>query len=182
RDPEPVHHVVETSLEQSQEVLTGDALLALRRLEVPVELALDDAVDPLRLLLLAKLDAVRRQLAAIEPVLPGGIVAALDRALVGEASGPLQEELHTFGSAQTALGVAVSRHRRPLHPPPLRRAAAVVGDGGDVANGRDLEPDGLQRADGRLASGSGPAHEDLDLLQADFHALPRGLLGGRLRG
>src|SRR5262249_30145746 len=91
------------------------------------------------------------------------------------------KQLHPLAAAQPALGIAISGHPRPpLHPAPLGRAAAVVGDGGDVADGADLEPDRLQRADGRLAPGAGTPHEDLDRLEAALHRFAGGDLRGRL--
>src|SRR5207249_7716081 len=113
REAEPMHDVVEPELEESQEVLAGDALLGLGPLEVLAELALQHAVDPLGLLLLAQLHAERGQLAAVQAVLARRIVTPLDRALVGEAAGTFQEELHPFASAQPALRVAIPRHGRP---------------------------------------------------------------------
>src|SRR5688572_29392416 len=67
-------------------------------------------------------------------------------------------------------------------PAPLGRAAAVVRDGGDVGDGADLQPGGLQRADGLLAPGAGALHEDLDLAHAVLHGLARGHLGRQRRG
>src|SRR5499426_171153 len=182
REAEAMHDVVEPELEQAQEVFTGDALLGLGPLEVLAELALEHAVDPLGLLLLPELHAEGGRLAAVEPVLARRIVAPLDRALVGEAARALQEELHAFAAAQPALRVTIPRHSRLLHPPPLRRAAPVVRNRRDVTDRGDLQPGGLQRADGRLAPRSGPPHEDLDLLEAVLHRLARGELGGRLGG
>src|SRR5712692_6932481 len=138
-EAEAMDDVVQAQLEQPQEVLAGHALLALGPVEVLPELALEHAVDALGLLLLAELHAEGGELAAVEAVLPGRVVAALDGALVGEAAGALEEELYALAAAETALRVAVARHGCPLHPPPLRRPAAVVRDGGDVANRGDLE-------------------------------------------
>ena len=59
-EAETVDDVVEPALEQAQQVLARDALLAARELVVAAELLLEQAVDALRLLLLAKLDAVLR--------------------------------------------------------------------------------------------------------------------------
>src|SRR3954449_5669742 len=61
--------------------------------------------------------------------------------------------------------------RRLLDAPPLAGAAAVVRLRGDVADGRDLQAGGLERADRRLAPGARALHEDLDLLQALLDAL-----------
>src|SRR5205814_4915368 len=140
------------------------------------ELRLQHAVDPLGLLLLTQLNPERRELAAVQTVLARRVVAALDRALVGEASRALEKQLLAFTPAQSALRVTVSRHRRPLHPAPLRRAAPVVRDGRDVADRGDLETDRLKRPDGRLAASARPAHEDLDLLEPVLHRLTRGQL------
>src|SRR6266508_154594 len=181
REAHAVHDVVQAKLQQPEQVLARHALLALRPLEVLAELALQHAVDPLGLLLLTQLHAERRQLAALQTVHAGRVVPPLDRAAVGEAAGALEEELHALAAAQPALGVAVSRHPRPpLHPPPFGRAAAVVRNGRDVADRADLEPDRLQRADGRFAARSRSAHEDLDLLEAELHRLAGGDLGRRL--
>src|SRR3954470_20897359 len=70
----------------------------------------------------------------------------------------------------------------PLDPPPLARAAAVVGLRGDVLDRDDLEARGLQRAHGRVAPGARALDEDLDLLQAVLHALARAGVGRHLSG
>src|SRR5947209_2503381 len=109
-EAEAVHDVVQPQLEQPQEVLAGHALLALGPVEVLPELALEHAVNALGLLLLAQLHAEGGELAAIQAVLAGRIVAPLDRALVGEAAGAFQEQLHALAAAQAALRVTVSGH------------------------------------------------------------------------
>src|SRR5581483_2783132 len=67
-------------------------------------------------------------------------------------------------------------------PAPLGRAAAVVGDGRDVADQGDLEADGLQSAESALAAGTGPLHEDRDRTYSMLHCTARGLFGRELRG
>src|SRR5262249_33587335 len=129
REAQAEHDVVQAQLQQPEQVLAGDALLALRPLEVLAELALQHAVDALGLLLLAQLHAVGRQLAAIQTAHARRIVAPLDGALVGDAPRALEEELHALAAAQPALGVTISRHAGLLHPPPLGWAAAVVRNG-----------------------------------------------------
>src|ERR671921_2702798 len=69
-----------------------------------------------------------------------------------------------------------------LDPPPLARAAPVVGLRGDVLDAGDLEPCGLQRTDRGLAARARALHEDLDLLQALLDALAGCGVGGDLRG
>ena len=59
-------------------------------------------------------------------------------------------------------------------PAALGPAAAVVGQGGDVADQGDLETGHLQGADGRLTAGTRTAHQHLDLA----HALLQGAAGG----
>src|SRR3989442_13032092 len=122
-EAQAVDDVIQPQLEQPQEVLARHALLALRPLKVLAELRLQHAVDPLGFLLLAELDAERRELAPVQPVLAGRVVAPLDRALVGEAARALEEQLLAFAPAESALRVAVSCHR----PPPTPAAASAGG-------------------------------------------------------
>ena len=85
--PEAIGHVVETTLEQLQQRLAGDAARPLRLLEVAAELILEHAVDALHLLLLAQLHAVAGQLRLPRlAVLPWREVALLDRALLACSS------------------------------------------------------------------------------------------------
>src|SRR3954470_7988130 len=105
--------VVQAALEQGQEVLAGDAVLAARFGVVLAELLLQDAVVPPRLLLLAQLDAVLGLLLAAAAVVPGRVGAALDAALVREAALTLEEELLSLAAALLALWSCVSSHGRP---------------------------------------------------------------------
>src|SRR5262249_3701239 len=88
----------------------------LRRLrgqrEVPAELGLQHAVEPLQLLLLAEADAVLAQLALAAPVHAGRLVAVVpvDRALGGVASRAFQVQLHALAPAALANGVGVAGH------------------------------------------------------------------------
>src|SRR4051812_17302888 len=68
-----------------------------------------------------------------------------------------------------------------LHAAPLRRPAPVVRDRRHVADRIDREPDGLQRAQGRLAAGTRSLHLDLEVAHAMLHGLAAGILGGHLR-
>src|SRR5690606_17376379 len=65
---------------------------------------------------------------------------------------------------------------------PLGGAAAVVGDGGDVLDAGDLDAGVLQRTDGRLATGAGALHLDVDLAHPVLHRAPGRALGGHLGG
>jgi hypothetical protein len=112
--------VVEPQLELAEERLARDALLA-RGLGVEVaELALEDAVDPSRLLLLAQLEQVLAVADAAAAVLTGRVGLALDRAAHGVALRALEEELHPLATAELADGTGVARHVRP---------SAASGDG-----------------------------------------------------
>src|SRR5215218_11129004 len=66
--------------------------------------------------------------------------------------------------------------------PPLGRPGPVVGDGGDVRDGRHRQSGGLERADRRLPARARAAHEDLDGAHPLLHGLARGRLGGDPRG
>src|SRR5690606_30724154 len=67
-------------------------------------------------------------------------------------------------------------------PAPLRGAAAVVGDGGDVFDAGDLDAGALDRPDGGLAPGAGTLHLDVDLADAVLHRATGSLLGSHLGG
>src|SRR5262249_26350910 len=112
--------VVQPPLELLEQVRARDALPAVRPREGQPELALEEAVDPLDLLLLAQLDAVAEKLAPPPAVLAGRIVAALDRALVLEAAVPFQEQLHAFAPAEPANRIAIAGQTKYLLDPSFR--------------------------------------------------------------
>jgi hypothetical protein len=68
-----------------------------------MELLLEHLVVPASLLLLAKLKEVLALLDAAAAVLPRGVRATLDRALVGEAALALEEELFSLAATLLAL-------------------------------------------------------------------------------
>src|SRR5205085_4622465 len=118
--------VVEALLEHAQQVLAGDALLAVRLLVEVAELLLEDAVDATSLLLLTQLDEVLAVLAAHlrAAVVPGGVRTLLDRALHRVALAALEEQLHLLAPAELADRTGVARH--DSDPPSLGRATTVV--------------------------------------------------------
>src|SRR5687768_15840934 len=85
-EAEGVDHVVEPELELAEQVVTGDAGARGRAVEVDPELILEQAVNALDLLFLAKLDTVSEHLGTAASVLAGRVIAALDGALVLETA------------------------------------------------------------------------------------------------
>src|SRR4051794_23706869 len=106
----PVDHVVQTGLEDAEQVLTRLATLAVGLLVVTAELLLQNAVDTGGLLLLAKLEQVLVLLGATAAVLARGVRADLDRALRAIALAALEEELRLLAAAALAVGAGVTGH------------------------------------------------------------------------
>ena len=82
-------------------------------LEGVPELLLAQAVDALDLLLLAQLLGVFRRLATarrVLAVLAGRVWTTLDRALLGEALGALEEQLRAFTTALLAARACIATH------------------------------------------------------------------------
>ena len=105
-----VNHIVQSALENAQEVFARDAGLLDSHFIVFLKLALEQAVKASGLLLLSELHAVFRQLAPALAVLAGRVVPARHRAFFGKAAVALQEELLLFAPAQLANGVRISSH------------------------------------------------------------------------
>src|SRR6201999_3961350 len=110
--------VVQAALEQLEHGLAGPAVLAGRFHVVPVELPLQDAVDPAGLLLLPDLRQVVAFLGPVPAVLARRVRPDFDRALRRVALGALQEELGLLPAAQLAVRACVSSH---LSTPETRR-------------------------------------------------------------
>src|SRR5215208_6817951 len=183
----PVDHVVEACLQQLEQRLAGDALPAGRLDVVDVELLLEHAVDAAGLLLLPQLQVVLALLEPAAAVLAGRVGSLLHRALGALALGALEEELGLLAPAEPAVRAGVSRQflLALSDAAPLGRAAAIVGDGGDVLDALDLQAGGLEGADGRLPAGAGTLDEHVDLADAVLLGPTSGLLGrqlGRERG
>ena len=105
-----VDHVIQTALQNGEQVLAGLAGTALRKIVVAAELLLEHAVVSLGLLLLTQLQAVLGVLAAALAVLAGVAAAALHGALAGVASVALQKELLALAAALPADGLSISCH------------------------------------------------------------------------
>src|SRR2546425_8015493 len=110
RKADAVDHVVQASLQGPEEVLARNALLAFGLGERAPELPLQDPVNALQLLFLAKLGAVLRDTLTPLPVLAGRIGAPFHRALLRHATGPFQEELDPFATAQPTDRSTIFRH------------------------------------------------------------------------
>ena len=111
REAHAVGDVVQAALEELNQDVTRDALLANGLVVVAAELLLGDAVDALDLLLLAQLLAVVRPLlAAALAVLARRISAALVAALVRIATLSLEEELHVFTPAEPTNCTRIASH------------------------------------------------------------------------
>src|SRR3954471_10249823 len=67
-----------------------------------------------------------------------------------------------------------------LHAALFARAAAIVGDGGDVFDGGDFQTDGLKRADSRFTTGTGTLDAPFAFFHAVGHRLARSILGDLL--
>src|SRR5436305_4853967 len=72
------------------------------------------------------------------------------------------DEPEDAGPAKVCSGIrgCVGRKEAISDTPPLPRPNSVVGLRGHVTDARDLEPGGLERADGGLAARAGTLHVD----------------------
>src|SRR5450631_1351409 len=106
----PLHDVVQTGLQDAQQVLAGLTRATVRLLVVTAELLLQDAVDTGGLLLLTHLEQVLTVLGPRAAVHARGIRAKLDRALRGVALGSLEVQLGLLTTAAPAVGAGITRH------------------------------------------------------------------------
>ena len=130
RKAETVDHVVQTALADGEQILAGLAGTALGHVEVAPELALQQAVVPLGLLLLTHLLAVLGGLAPALAVLSGRIGAVLHCALLSVAPVALEEELLALPAALAADCVGISSH---FFLPPLITRGGASADGSRCA-------------------------------------------------
>src|SRR5262245_18666707 len=111
-----MHDVVKPAFQQAQKLLAGVLRRARGKLEVAAELALQEAVETLELLLLAQALAVLRLLAAAD-VHARRLIAAFDGALGAFTARAFQIQLDALTSAQLANRVGVTSHRVPKSSP-----------------------------------------------------------------
>src|SRR5713101_940154 len=109
-EAEAEDHVVEALLEVLEQVLAGLALGRAAAKVVAAELALEQPVEALDLLLLAQLHAVFGELGAPLAVLARRVRTALDGALVRVAAVALQIHLQIFAPADAAGGLGIAGH------------------------------------------------------------------------
>ena len=102
--------VVESAFEERHQHFAGVLRRARGEREVAAELALEEAVEPLELLLLAEADAVLAQLRLAVAVHTRRDIAPLDRALWAFAARAFEEQLHAFTPAQLADRIDSSGH------------------------------------------------------------------------
>src|SRR5665213_1971470 len=109
-----VDDVVETALEDAQQVLAGTARLAARLFVIATELLFEDAVNARALLLLTHLQQVLAVLSATATVLARRVRTDFDRALRRVALSALEEELGLLPAASLAVGAGVPGHGQTL--------------------------------------------------------------------
>src|SRR5665647_2821907 len=107
----PVHDVVQSGLQDAQQVLAGLAGATVRLLVVTAELLLQDAIDACSLLLLTHLQQVLAVLGPRPSVHARGVRAKLDRALRGVALGSLEVQLGLLAPAAPAVRPGITRHK-----------------------------------------------------------------------
>jgi len=107
------HDVVEASLERHDEVLTSDARDVRCTLEKAAELFLAEAVDPLHLLLLAKLNGVVGLFTTASlrwAMLARRVCATLHGTLLRVALLSLQKKLLAFTATELTDGSGITSH------------------------------------------------------------------------
>lgn len=120
-EAEEVNDAVETSLEELEEALAGDAALLLGGREDAAELALEQAVDEAEFLLLGEAEGVFRHLAAeLGAVLAGREVAALEN--LGGA-----EDVGAETAADAGGGSGITGHGGSSLKVEVRRDGACAG-------------------------------------------------------
>src|SRR3569833_105213 len=175
----PVHNVVQTALEQLQQVLTGGTRATGSLGVVVGELTLEHAVHATQLLLLAQLSAVVRQ--ALTALALDAARRHLELALALERLGAtLEEKIRAFATSELAGRTRITRH--VLNPSLLGRTAAVVRNRRDVGNAGDLQAAVVQRANCGFAAGTRATNTHFHVLHTVFLRGSTGLLGGNLRG
>src|SRR5262249_7871554 len=109
-EAQPINQVVETPLEQHQQVFARDTGSALRQIEVMREFGLQQTVNALYLLLFTQPDRKLRKARAALTMRTRRIIAPLDRALVRVTALALQKQLESLAPTHPAYGTEISSH------------------------------------------------------------------------
>ena len=96
----PEHSIVQSPLQQDDQVLTRNTLLAISHLEIVPELSLHDAIDPPGFLFFSELYAIVGMLDPPGSMLSGGIGSALDCTFIGITPVSLEEKFGAFPPAE----------------------------------------------------------------------------------
>src|SRR5690348_427735 len=182
RKSQPIDHVVETTLERSEQIVAGDSRQRRDALERVVKLRLTHAIDALDLLLLAELLRILGRLAptcGVLTVLTWRVRTSLDWTLLGEALGALEKELRSFPPTLFAARPHITTH--DLHSPTLGWTAAVMRNRRHVLDGLDLKTGRRERLDGRFTTTARALDANMDSLDAEAHRFARALLGSDRR-
>jgi hypothetical protein len=99
-ETESINNVIKSSLQEYEKLSSRHTLCRSRSLEGVVELSLEEAVGPLNLLLLTKLNLVVGEGLTSTAVLTWTTLSLLYRALAGETPLALEEELLPLSTAQ----------------------------------------------------------------------------------
>ena len=176
-----VDDVVQARFQQLDQRFAGVATATLGFSEVLAELLFQHAVHALELLLFAQLQAVVGSAGARSAAVLArlGIQLALG---IQRATGALQEQVSTL-AARACIWVQYNVPCGfPLDTTTLRRTAAVVRNGRDVGDARDLDAQRVQGADRRFTAGAGALDAHFQRLDAVFQRNAASRFSGDLRG
>jgi hypothetical protein len=145
------------------------------------ELSFKHPIDTTDLLFGAELLAVpRKTTPGVLAMLPGGIRAALESALIGKALLPFKEKLFAFPPTLTAFWIAITCHRNysSSNPTLFRGTATVVRNRRHISNSGNPNSQRRQSADSRLAPRARALHAHFQIFDPTLH---RGLSGSICR-
>src|SRR5581483_3656030 len=106
--PEAINDIIKTGLQEGEQVFSRHPLLSLRLEKILSELTLQQAVNPLQLLLLPKLRAVFRNPRTGLAMLPRRIRPPIDCAFLRETTGSLQKKFCPFSPAKPTDWTGIS--------------------------------------------------------------------------
>ena len=178
RKAHAVNNVIQTALDRDEQVVTGLAGGGSGGLIVTAELLFEDTIDELDLLLFSKLKAVFALL--LSHLAAGVAISGLLR--VAHHSRRNAQSLAALGDRLHILCHSAFYLLFRLDATALRGTAAVVRDGRDVLDHRDLQADSLQGADRSFTTLAGALNKDLDRLETMLHRSGSSRFSGALSG